>query len=140
MKKLLITFAAVLTLIGCSPEEQSGFEQSISSTLTSQTSWLSDMIGGEDNEYIFGYTFRSNDNGSLDFSALIQQPRSEDCLKRIGLVGNPTIEVYIDRVVMTTEDNQSFTFTIEGNLLKMTTDQGYIFFKPDSVTLQCDSW
>ena len=140
MKKVLITIAAVLTLIGCSPEEQTGYEQSISSTLTSETSWLSDTMGSGDGEYIFGYTFRSNDNGNLDFSALIQQPMYDECLKRIGLEGNPTIEVYRDRVVMTTEYNQSFTFTIEGSLLKMNTDEGDIFFKPDSLTLLCDLW
>ena len=140
MRNTILTIVAVLTLIGCSPEEQTGYEQSISSILTSETSWLSEPIDDGDGGFKWGFTFRSNDYGSLDFSSLFQQMYYSECLQRSTLEGNPTIEVYNDRVVMTFEDNNLLTFIIEDNLLKIVASEGDIFFIPDSVTLLCESW
>ena len=139
MKKVLLLLAMVATLMSCSPEEQTGYEQSISSILTSETSWLSDEVGDEGGAYRWGWAFKGNDNGGLEFSSLFQQILYDECLVTTYFSGTPTIEVFIDRIMLNLEDGQRFGFTIEGNLLKMSNGSESVFFKPDSVTLLCDS-
>jgi hypothetical protein len=142
MKNIIITIAAVLTLIGCSPEEQTGYEQSISNILTSEAVWLADLRNDDaGNELRFGYAFKDSDSGSLEYKIIADYTAdNNECLQLLDVDNTTSVDVYRDRIVITLEGNQSFTLTMVGNLLKMSTDQGDILFKAESGELLCGSW
>jgi len=140
MRRVILTIVAVLTLIGCSPEEQTGYEQSISNILTSEAVWLADLRNEGFGEYRFGHVFKDSDSGSLEYKIIIDYTAdNSECLQPIEVANTISVDVYRDRVVITLEGNQSYTLTMVGNLLKMATDQEDIFFKADSGELLCGS-
>ena len=138
MRKIILTIAAVLTLIGCSPEDNT---LSVENLLTREISWMS-------NSEDFGKGFYYNQDGELMITNIFKPSPELDCYINIFSCNQVGTEIIGDSLVVYMSNNcdpnndgdvdYTLTLTVEGSVLKMSRDNGEVYYYyADSTTIIC---
>tara|TARA_R110000737_G_C14164559_1_gene410186 strand:+ start:37 stop:459 length:423 start_codon:yes stop_codon:yes gene_type:complete len=139
MKNIAITIAAVLTLIGCSPEEQVVDAEPIVDLLVSELSWRQTNYIPIDDSYIeVGFLFNYDESNNLEVRLTVIGSGQQECYETI-LLSNFEASVFNDKVVLVF-DNGTITFTTDGRYVyaKSSTSNDFNEYAPD-LTPICNS-
>lgn len=137
MKNIIITITAVLSLIGCSPQE----DTTIADLLTREVSWMN-----ESKEY--GKAFEYNQEGEL--MSLMIFRNNDECYYK-GVVCNlVATELTLNSFILYMRNDcnpanegdidYTITYTFEGDYLKEYDgkDNKSYYYQPDSTTIICN--